>query len=435
MSFAAMYILPLSIGALLLWANSVLRESGYGLQAGLISVLMTIVCTAAAQILIGVIRSMTGTNRDRLIAMYKPLLTVVQTATVIVTLGFGISLAAFFYYFPALLIGSPLPNLSFVLGALAAYITVRICKLILVSKPDPLMDVVGIPVDRSEAPQLWSMVEDIAEKFGTVAPERIVLTLDNKICITEASIKANGCMFGGRSLILSIPIVKYLSEGQCRAVIAHELAHFVRGDTKFVLRSFPIFQGSLAARSIIARAFLRFEMIAAAGLSGLYLLKSFIDSFRRVESQISRSSEIAADAKAASVTGSNHLAEALVAVHGLAYSWDKCESTFLNYPEEHRALVINIVNFFEYVLPTLDAQEITQAISSRSTPHPLNSHPTLQLRIDQLGEKADIAAGVSSFLRAGKNAAIISIENLEEIERRLSDSFRQDSENPRKRAA
>lgn len=80
------------------------------------------------------------------------------------------------------------------------------------------------PVDPRQAPHLWAMVRELAGLAGVVPP---------RLFLVEAS-AANAFVVGRASrraaLVVTSGILRLLDEAELRAVLAHELAHVLRGD-------------------------------------------------------------------------------------------------------------------------------------------------------------------------------------------------------------
>ena len=93
---------------------------------------------------------------------------------------------------------------------------------------DPDADL-GPVLDRTDAPLLFSAVNDVAKKLGVKSPGQIRLTY----------LPCCGVVAWGRSqaLVLGLPLLRVLTFAELRAVLAHELAHLARGDATRAARS------------------------------------------------------------------------------------------------------------------------------------------------------------------------------------------------------
>lgn len=93
---------------------------------------------------------------------------------------------------------------------------------------DPDSDL-GPVLSRVDAPQLFSSLETMARKLGVRPPGQVRLTY----------LPCCGVVAWGRSraLIIGLPLLRVLTHGELRAVLAHELAHLAHGDATGAARS------------------------------------------------------------------------------------------------------------------------------------------------------------------------------------------------------
>jgi len=90
----------------------------------------------------------------------------------------------------------------------------------------------ALPITRAQAPALWRLVVEVAEQLGTAGPDNLFLVLDSISFATELPLRLSDATFTGRTLGLSLTLLYLLSEQELRALIAHELNHFRRHDTR-----------------------------------------------------------------------------------------------------------------------------------------------------------------------------------------------------------
>ena len=161
---------------------------------------------------------------------------------------------------------------------------------------DPDADL-GPVLDRSDAPALFSAVNDVARRLGAKPPGQIRLTY----------LPCCGVVAWGRSraLILGLPLLRVLTLGEFRAVLAHELAHLARGDA------------TRAARVARFVAGLRQALDRAGGQEhgplGL-LARTCARAASWLIGPIARGQEARADRAAGSIAGGSAAASALVKV-------------------------------------------------------------------------------------------------------------------------
>jgi Zn-dependent protease with chaperone function/tetratricopeptide (TPR) repeat protein len=90
----------------------------------------------------------------------------------------------------------------------------------------------GRPLSREEAPGLWSLVEEVAERLDTRPVDAIYVTPGSGIAVTErGGLWKKLCSAGQRCLILGLGALPGMTQGQFKAILAHEYGHFSHRDT------------------------------------------------------------------------------------------------------------------------------------------------------------------------------------------------------------
>lgn len=169
------------------------------------------------------------------------------------------------------------------------------------------------PVSRTQQPELYKMVEDIAKKMRIPMP---------KLYITparQANAFATGRDPSHASVAVTQGIMEILSKEELKAVLAHELGHVKNGD---------ILIASIAAVIASAISFLANMQIyggfygrdnednRAAGILGLVIALLVPIAASLIQLAISRQREFGADETGARLLGTGKpLARALVTIH------------------------------------------------------------------------------------------------------------------------
>ncbi len=99
---------------------------------------------------------------------------------------------------------------------------------------DPDSDL-GPVVARVDAPQLFSTIDTVGRRLGVKPPSQVRLTY----------LPCCGVVAWGRSraLLIGLPLFRVLTQGELRAIVAHELAHLARGDATRAARSTRFVEG------------------------------------------------------------------------------------------------------------------------------------------------------------------------------------------------
>jgi Zn-dependent protease with chaperone function len=97
-----------------------------------------------------------------------------------------------------------------------------------VETQDPDSDL-GPVLARVDAPQLFTTIDTVGRRLGVKPPGQVRLTY----------LPCCGVVAWGRSraLLIGLPLFRVLTQGELRAIVAHELAHLARGDATRAARS------------------------------------------------------------------------------------------------------------------------------------------------------------------------------------------------------
>ena len=165
----------------------------------------------------------------------------------------------------------------------------------------------GRPLEREAAPALWRLTDEVAEKLETSAIQAIYITPGVEVAVTEQGSlwkKLNGK--GRRCLILGLGVLNDMTQGQLKAVLAHEYGHFSAKDTA---------GGDLANQVNVSVYNMAFGL-ARTGVASWFnpawlFVNGFYRIFLRITRGASRLQEILADRQAAVAYGASQFIEGL----------------------------------------------------------------------------------------------------------------------------
>jgi Zn-dependent protease with chaperone function len=155
-------------------------------------------------------------------------------------------------------------------------------------------EIEGEVVAEADAPRLWERIRQLAARVKTAPPDQIVAGIDTNFFVTEAPCEVGGRTLQGRTLFVSIPLLRVLDQSEADAVLAHELAHLGGGDTR--------------SSAALGPKLLQFDQytwkMREGGLSIVahYLLRLYRMIFAFALARDSREREYKADSVAASLT-------------------------------------------------------------------------------------------------------------------------------------
>ncbi len=234
-------------------------------------------------------------------------------------------------------------------------------------------------VTPEEAPELWQAVRDAANKLQTAPPDRILIGMKLNFFVTELAVRHDSGRAQGKTLFLCYPLLKQLSADEVLAIIGHELGHFIGQDTRLTREFYPL------------RLKIRGTMFAMArsgwmGWPSLQLLNFFALCFAETERTTSRERELLADQKAAALTTPETAAQALVKFQVAVEAFNR------NLSETIKSKAGNLLDIplQTIVRETLVADAtFWSQLFEKKLPHPLDTHPALNTRLEALQQSID----------------------------------------------
>lgn len=364
--------------------------------------------------------SLARINRRLLLFVFKPGLYV--TAIVLIGLVLahaGIAMAALYYGESALIGRIHVFVIGAIgLGALGGVLAIARNAFSLIRKAETI--VIGKAVARSEAPQLWSRVEGLADRLGSLHPEQIVLGLDPNFFVTEADVVCLSGNLSGRTLYCSLPLVRILSPSELDGVIGHELGHYKGLDTKFSQRFFPIYRGTVDSIAALQQTGGEGSGIVAL-LPAIAVFSYFLESFSVAESRISRDRELAADKEAAAVSDARAIASALVKVHAFSGFWSGLQNAAAEALQKGKAFV-NASKTYAEVVAEHAKPNALEGLAETHLNHPTDSHPPLSVRLESLGSSIEEVTRDALDVNHA-SAALGLVPEAEKMEEEISSAY------------
>ncbi|WP_149181834.1 M48 family metallopeptidase [Streptomyces sp. TRM49041] len=243
-------------------------------------------------------------------------------------------------------------------------------------------------VDLDDAFGLWETVLDLADRIGVPAPTEIRLTMEANAAVSEQAGGRGGTW--ERRLYVGVPLLAGLRADELRAVLAHELAHYAQGHTRFAATVYRGAIGLDAARESFAKpeagnpivtVYTGFQYLTLSLYAWLYNVLSFA---------VRRRQELEADATSAAVAGRDTAVQALMSVETVAAAWQDFRSRVLTPMAVLGRLPDDPVRAFDAVLtdPQYARTWVRQVAGEARHPvavrHPFDSHPPLKQRLDAL---------------------------------------------------
>lgn len=234
----------------------------------------------------------------------------------------------------------------------------------------------GELVREADAPALWERIRALAAQLKTAPPHRIVAGIDANFFVTEGGLTIQGRVFRGRTLYVSLPLLRVLDQREADAVLAHELAHFKGGDTSSgaalgpKLAQFDNYCARMSGPSLTLVGF--YPLVAYRTILEIALMRD------------SREREFKADRAAAQAVHALPLMRALVKVAAYSSYRDRIERELFDRDSRHQGSIGIATYVAQGLQPFARSEHFRGLMEEASVPHPFDSHPKLQERMNNV---------------------------------------------------
>lgn len=276
---------------------------------------------------------------------------------------------------------------------------------------------VGELVSEGDAPLLWKRIRHMAERLKTEPPQHIVAGIDANFFVTEAPLTVGDKTLTGRTLFVSLPLLRILDQAEADAVFGHELAHLRGGDTR---------SSALLGPKLVQFDHYRHAM-RTGGLTAMVspLLDLYRTIFEIALARDSREREFKADRIAAKLISPAAIAQSLVKIAAYAQYRHKIEAELFGQNHRHDA-ALGIASFVATGLaPYAESDDFLEAMKTANVPHPFDSHPAMPERLRNVGMPLKERDFGTIAMRAPADTWVEQIGTADAIEQRLWSEYEQ----------
>jgi hypothetical protein len=171
-------------------------------------------------------------------------------------------------------------------------------------------------------------------------------------------------------------LLRVLNWDEADAVLAHELAHFSGGDTQHSKALGPKLVGFAHYQAHMQSGVLTWLMV--------YPMALFRAACELGFSKDSRNREFAADALAARAVSADAIARALVKIAGYARFRADIQDTLFASTERHESALNIPQRLAQGLRSFVSTEQFSEAMNAGAVPHPFDSHPPMQQRLQQV---------------------------------------------------
>lgn len=272
------------------------------------------------------------------------------------------------------------------LVVVAAFLALAAVVMILqatFTTPDNSFHIWGTLLDPGKSPRFMEKIGSICRHLGIGPPDHVVAGIDDNFFVTESPAlvsdkleQAQPTPIQGKTLYVSVSLLKKLELDEAEAILAHEMAHFSGQDTTYSRKISPL----------VGRYGLYLEALYEGGISRpvFHFMHFFWSLYQLSLSRLSRAREFRADRVAAEVTSPQAMARSLAKVGAYSYYRSKVEGDLFGEDQVHNQLNIltRVETGFAGFVNSID---LRQEVYGLHVPHPFDSHPPLEERLSNVG--------------------------------------------------
>lgn len=283
----------------------------------------------------------------------------------------GALLVALSFWITALWFNVYVPKLILLVALLALTAVVAIVKTIF-RKPEIDFAVEGELVHVDHDAPLWEELRGVCERVGTEPPDQVIAGIDDNFFVTEQPTRLGESTLAGRTLFVSLSLLKQLDGDEAEAVMAHEMAHFSGQDTLYSKKITPLLVRYGAYLEALSQGFVSLPIF--------YFMVCFRGLYEMSLKRLSRQREFRADRIAAEATSSEAIAGALLRIAAYSSFRASVEKELFEREEvlDQADILARIEQgFHDYAAGFLEHPDVGRL----QTAHPFDSHPPLEERL------------------------------------------------------
>ncbi len=383
---------------------------------------ITLTVSLLVPIIFWLVAAIAGTRREVLASIFPWMVRFSLVVVAASTAAQGILFGALLYFGESHLVGRVhigIVGLAALGGLSAAYLIVS--QALSLARGSPVF-VIGKTLGTDDRTGIRQLVESVAVKLGAKTPANIVVGLEPNFFVTSANVSVFGepTVLSGDTIYLSTVLVRLFSPAETRAVIGHELGHFIGEDTKYSKKFAPMYRQLQKSIDSISD----FEGASSiATIPATVTLSVMLEMFAKNERTIGRSREFEADRHGAEAGSSDAVISALIKAVMVAPSY----AEILRYNLEKLSngeVLNNLSNIIQFASSErcreLSSSDVAANVGSSVSSHPIDTHPTLSERAKALGVDLSRACDAAIEDLKAHNSSELAEDALAEIETAIS---------------
>lgn len=275
----------------------------------------------------------------------------------------------------------------------------------------------GELLNEADAPALWHRVKKVATHLRTAPPDHIVAGIDTNFFVTEAPLSVAGQKLRGRTLYISIPLLRQMETAEADSVLTHELAHLCGGDT--------------ASSALLGPKLAQFEQYMGMMYQNVstqlvfYPLCLFRLIFELAQQRDSRQREFRADRLAAKTISAQSIVHSLIRIAAYANYRAQIEQSLFEQKQQHQGALGIAGAVAAGLHDYARSSEFTEVMRTGNVPHPFDSHPALAERMRNVGYDVAESQYADIVTQTPTQTWLSAMPTAEQIEQRLWAKYEQ----------
>lgn len=276
----------------------------------------------------------------------------------------------------------------------------------------------GEYISRASAAQLWNHIDTVAERLNTKAPDHIIAGIDCNFFVTESTIVINEQQtYKGRTLFISLPLLRKLTINEADAILAHELNHLRGGDTTN--------SAALAPKLAHCNQYLELLSDNVATRLICYPLAMYRLIFELALQKESRQREYMADKAATEITSAKNIIHSLIKVEAYATYRNQIENSLFEQDKLHQGEIGIAQQIAKGLNTFVHSEQFLQNMEEIRIPHPFDSHPKLKQRMENVGYIIELKDYINVITMPLTDTWVDNIPEVDIIEQKLWTTYEQ----------
>ncbi len=300
------------------------------------------------------------------------------------------------------------------LAAVFAVVAVGAVVAAIFKRIDTTWTMEGKVIRNTISMPLWDELNALCAKLGTAPPDQIIAGIDDNFFVTEHPVTIDGNTLRGRTLYVSLALLKHLNGAEADAVLAHEMAHFSGEDTVYSTKISPL----------LRRYGTYLEALYKAGVTRpiFYFMHCFRAMFELSLSKLSRLREFRADRIATQATSPRDFAGAMLRIAAYSKFRNQVQQELFKQERSLEAANISqqIAEGFQSFARRFAAEYDAGALA---TSHPFDTHPPMVERLNAVGVQLTPQYAEQILATPGDGRWFQRILNAQEIEQKQWEKF------------